>query len=194
MTNYRYPIKPGEYQKDWSGHRFGNLLCIEFSHKRKGRRYFKVRCDCGIEKTSQLDGLQDGRIKSCGPACPAKPRKSVKDQAIKSIHLTYKRHALAKNRVYELTEIDIEKLVTSACHYCGGTDSNSYRSTTMGSPGIFNYNGIDRVDSSLGYTLNNVVACCQHCNFMKQEMSLTEWFSRMEKVLNHVRKAWNVDA
>lgn len=37
------------------------------------------------------------------------------------------------------------------------------------------HNGIDRVDSSKGYTLDNCVPCCSKCNYAKHEMSVEEF-------------------
>ena len=49
-------------------------------------------------------------------------------------------------------------------------------------PHMFVYNGIDRVDNSKGYTLNNILVCCYDCNTKKgaitKEMiyKLYNWF------------------
>ena len=44
------------------------------------------------------------------------------------------------------------------------------------------YNGIDRVDNSKGYTMDNVVSCCRICNVAKQKMTLQEYKDWVEKV------------
>ena len=37
------------------------------------------------------------------------------------------------------------------------------------------YNGVDRVDNSLGYIKENCVACCKICNNAKSTLSISEW-------------------
>ena len=39
------------------------------------------------------------------------------------------------------------------------------------------YGGIDRVDSNIGYTPENVKSCCKNCNFMKKNYPLDLLFS-----------------
>lgn len=46
------------------------------------------------------------------------------------------------------------RLVALACTYCGGVLNPS---------GV----GLDRVDSTLGYTASNVLPCCRDCNALK---------------------------
>lgn len=43
-------------------------------------------------------------------------------------------------------------------------------------------NGIDRVDSSIGYTIQNSVPCCKICNYAKHNLTLEEftlWLDRL---------------
>ena len=49
-------------------------------------------------------------------------------------------------------------------------------------------NGIDRVDSSKGYTLDNCVPCCSICNTMKLNYTLQEFSDHITKVYNHFVK------
>ena len=43
--------------------------------------------------------------------------------------------------------------------------------------------GIDRKDSSLGYTEKNCVPCCKKCNWMKRDLSITDWLGQMKKIM-----------
>jgi hypothetical protein len=45
-------------------------------------------------------------------------------------------------------------------------------------------NGIDRIDSKLGYVEGNVVSCCKICNSAKGDLTLAEfenWINKMIK-------------
>jgi hypothetical protein len=45
------------------------------------------------------------------------------------------------------------------------------------------YNGIDRVDSKFGYTIENSVTCCALCNYTKNDTPYPEWIAHMEKII-----------
>lgn len=50
--------------------------------------------------------------------------------------------------------------------------------------GDYVYNGIDRVDNTKGYTIDNVVPCCGICNMAKGKLNQQEfqnWIKRVYK-------------
>jgi hypothetical protein len=48
--------------------------------------------------------------------------------------------------------------------------------------GYYLYNGIDRVDNTLGYSKENCVSCCKICNYMKQVLTLEEFYSHIRRI------------
>lgn len=52
--------------RDFIGKRFGNLTIIEFGGWRNSERFWKCRCDCGLELIIQGENMERGKIKSCG--------------------------------------------------------------------------------------------------------------------------------
>lgn len=46
-------------------------------------------------------------------------------------------------------------------------------------------NGIDRVDSKIGYYIDNCVTCCTMCNYMKQAHSKESFLEQVKKIYNH---------
>lgn len=48
--------------------------------------------------------------------------------------------------------------------------------------------GIDRVDSSLEYSIDNVKSCCKACNYMKRSYSYTFWINHMRKIISHTSR------
>ncbi len=71
-----------------------------------------------------------------------------------------------KDREYSLPEERAISLLLEGCVYCGDKGG-----------------GLDRVDSSKGYTVENTVSCCTTCNTMKMDMPLDNWLSHMGKIL-----------
>lgn len=75
----------------------------------------------------------------------------------------------SKNRglEFDLPLQTFHALIESPCHYCGDEGG-----------------GIDRIDSSKGYTPNNTVSCCWVCNAMKNNHTTEVWLSHMQKIIN----------
>jgi hypothetical protein len=86
----------------------------------------------------------------------------------------------AKNRdlVWEISDDYALALAFSNCEYCGSEPSNNMR-------GQMKYNGIDRIDSKIGYTYDNVVTCCKTCNMAKRTMSVDDFMEWVRRVYNH---------
>jgi hypothetical protein len=193
LTKAGVPSRRGQPQKcaDASGKKYGTLLVLKDLHSKNkhGKSLWAVQCDCGVEKATPLEWLRDGRVVSCSPACPAKPnRKSVQEQCIGGVLASYRNHANKAGRKWELTRDEVSSLLFSDCHWCGDGLSNLFESNTKGSPGACKYNGIDRVDSSKGYTVDNVVSCCWTCNYMKQDLVVKDWVDQMKKII--AKEAW----
>jgi len=47
------------------------------------------------------------------------------------------------------------------------------------------YNGIDRLDSSKGHVIDNVVPCCKWCNYAKRERSYKDFLDWVVVIYNH---------
>jgi len=43
-------------------------------------------------------------------------------------------------------------------------------------------NGVDRINSNIGYEINNVVSCCSKCNYAKHMMNKKEFLNWVEKI------------
>ena len=50
----------------------------------------------------------------------------------------------------------------------------------------YKHNGIDRVDPSKGYTIDNCVSCCSKCNYAKHDMTISEYNEWLTKAYNHM--------
>src|SRR5690606_27568041 len=74
-----------------------------------------------------------------------------------------------------------KKIVIQKCFYCGDIPRVPKRSIqpTKRYPPV---NGIDRVNSNLGYTLENIVPCCKRCNWMKLNISLTDFLRHVGRI------------
>jgi hypothetical protein len=84
---------------------------------------------------------------------------------------------------------EILSLVKSKCHYCGSKNSNHFKYKQPNFEYNFYYNGIDRIDSSIGYIQGNVVSCCKTCNIAKMDMNYNDFINHIKKIYNNLRNA-----
>jgi hypothetical protein len=48
--------------------------------------------------------------------------------------------------------------------------------------GDYTYNGVDRIDNSIGYTKENCVPCCTICNWAKSNRGVDEFKDYIEGI------------
>lgn len=169
--------------------RFGNLIAIK--PLRTGGRHRGIvwlwKCDCGKEIERVTSDIKRGHQRSCG--CMKKEilsslRKKLPGQsAFNILFASYKQKADERNLVFELLEKEFITLTKQNCYYCGISPSQLF--IRPGMNGGYSYNGIDRVDNTKGYTLDNCVSCCKKCNRAKMIMSKKEFFEWIEQVYNY---------
>ncbi len=175
-----------------AGQKFGRLAAIKFSHVDKwGDACWLCKCDCGNETTVTGSNLKRGRIKSCG--CLQKElckklidrRRLPKGVAARNAAIGYhKISAKKRNLEQALTDDQIITLHKENCHYCGAPPSNIYSCPTYN--GSYTYNGIDRIDNNIGYTINNVVPCCADCNYFKKTRPYDEFLDLIKRIQVHL--------
>lgn len=69
------------------------------------------------------------------------------------------------------------------CHYCQAPPSNKLK---FENKVIGRYQGIDRVDNSLGYLTTNIVPCCKHCNSFKSDRTYDDFIRHVRKLYKQV--------
>jgi hypothetical protein len=93
----------------------------------------------------------------------------------------YKRRHESHFSAVMISEADFKTISNSECYYCG-------------QPGP---NGIDRKDNGIGYVSSNCVPCCKHCNYVKGNLSVSDyetWKNRfVRKQMQQISKTSNLD-
>lgn len=69
-----------------------------------------------------------------------------------------------------LTLNDYRKLSLLSCFYCDAPTNG----------------GLDRADNNLGYSLNNVVPCCELCNHMKWKLTQSNFLTHIARMHRHL--------
>ena len=175
------------YKEALIGQIFGRLTAIRVEKTDTQKRgYWLCRCSCGKEKIVRRDGLLDGRVKSCGCLNRDVIRKiagPLVDTALPRVLNKYKYGAAKRNIKFNLSLENIKFIVFKNCYYCGSPPENIITRPRINDTML--YNGIDRVDNTKGYTLENCVPCCWKCNQAKHIMSNEEFLSWIKKVYEH---------
>lgn len=182
------PHSSGRPHMVFPGDKFGRLTVIEFDRTdgNRHRRYYKVQCECGNVRTVLGTGLRSGNTRSCG--CLSRDvqkskRISTNHSEVTSIFLGYKKGAKSRGISFGLSREDVIGLISQPCHYCGSPPSNVKKTKNTIVPLV--YSGIDRVDSSQGYRIGNVVPCCAMCNMAKKDFTEKEFLAWVKRVYDH---------
>lgn len=95
------------------------------------------------------------------------------------------RNAASRNHSFDLTFEEFDDLIQQNCVYCGAapqTNEQIIKERGNSREPLFYYNGIDRIDSSIGYCLSNCVPCCSKCNYMKRAYGREEFLSHIKTI------------
>lgn len=150
----------------------------------KNSKYLAL-CSCGAETVIIPKRIHE-RIgcRNCAKG-RSKPHKQLpNNEALFNIVVTqYKRSAKKRKIAYQLTDKQVIDLVIQDCHWCGNPPSRKTYLPKYPNRFILT-NGIDRVNNTLGYTINNCVPCCKQCNIAKRTLTREEFLSWINRVHN----------
>lgn len=85
----------------------------------------------------------------------------------------YTKRAIENEWSFELSENNFFEIIKNSCYLCGKENTNIHN------------NGIDRINNSLHYTLNNCLACCAVCNYIKNNYELSQLLKKMSEICKH---------
>jgi hypothetical protein len=180
---------------DLTGRRFERLVVLGragVSHT--GKRQWLCQCDCGKQHVTNTGALNANATRSCGclhdelatqrvRMFAPKP-KPTGMSALKHVYNQTRNNAQkVRGLEFMLTFGQFLDLVRCDCAYCGGPPSNTAR--YKGCNGVPRYTGIDRVDNTRGYHLDNCIPCCETCNKAKRTLSLREFAQWVTRLARH---------
>lgn len=185
--------------RDILGQRFGRLLVtayagreiVQLQPKIKYKAVWHVLCDCGNKRIMRSADLGKSTV-SCG--CYSreqtitfniKTKTKIAYDTFSVVWQSYRRGAAIRDLSFELTKDQFYDLTQQNCDYCGKPPLQCRKARVKGKLSSFIFNGIDRVDSSVGYIPDNCVPCCKVCNLMKMALGLEEFKAHIVKVYHH---------
>ena len=188
-------------KKNLVGQTFGRLTVISekiIGEPKDTRAHWNCQCKCGNTIVVSTNHLTSGNTKSCG--C-LKSDTTRENQKLSLPMVTkYEPHIATARRVWKSYGYQDKKCILifdewlllsqQHCFYCGIAPSNEYNyfikkkdaSQEAKNNGNFFYNGLDRIDSSLPHTIDNVVSSCSICNRAKNERTTEKFYQYISQL------------
>lgn len=193
--------------QDFIGKKFGKVEIISFSHSEKrdksNREYYfyNYKCDCGSIGVTGKHTILSAKSYSCkqcrGINLGIRNKvTSVKyDDPIEAkcaiVYSNYKSRAKLKGWEILLNFEQFKDFVTKNCHYCGIEPIMCRSDRAKSRKGISRiyFNGIDRLDSLKGYTVENSVSCCEDCNLAKRNLSKEQFLELIKRIYEYQKRS-----
>ena len=175
------------------GRRFGRLLVEKFLGSKKygtagyTKSHYSCKCDCGASITAEANNLKSGNTSSCG--CVRTENRSGDRSNLFTggkMLAQYRREvrvAGLRKLEFTLTQEQVVAFFKQSCYYCSAAPRPDTRGIVR--------SGMDRVDNSIGYTLENIVSCCSDCNIAKHDQSKPEFLNQVKRIYEKHFKSGN---
>ena len=168
---------------------YGAWRVVELSHSIRctsgTRRVWKTVCtNCGMVRLKTTDKL--GRLLTC-KSCRMMPKGEA---GLNELFLRYKIGSSRNGRNFSITIGQFRAITSRDCHYCGRKPAsvcicNKYNPARKTDWGGYIYNGIDRKNNTVGYTILNCISCCYICNRAKSSMAYDEFIAYVSALSEH---------
>jgi hypothetical protein len=174
-----------------TGKKFGRLTVLEKAPNKICKKsifsMWKCLCDCGKICVVYGSTINKGKVNSCGCLKIEKARRNPGEAGFNDLYNEYRKRATKYNRDFVLTKADFFLYTQMDCFYCGVKPSNIHishhdRSEKSIKHESYTYNGLDRVDSDGGYTIDNITTSCKTCNWAKNNMSQEDFLNWIKNI------------
>ena len=145
------------------------------NNKKELLRKQKIYADKNREKISAKNKAYRENL---SPELKERRKKQEKDYYKKNKHKwktpkalfnQYKGGAKRRNFEFNISFSEFSSFWQKPCIYCGNK---------------INTIGLDRIDNTVGYKMNNIKSCCTQCNTAKRALPAKEWISWIGKLKN----------
>lgn len=168
----KYPVK------DLKNKQFGRLTVIEYDGQdRHHKAKWKCICKCGKIRSVNAASLLRNLTTSCGCRNTEVKRHNGYKDISAQFFRRIKSEAKQRNINFELTMADIWYQYEKQNYKCFYSGLNLKFDTNCCNRPADQTGSIDRIDSSIGYTKNNIVICHKVINRMKYFLTIKEFIA-----------------
>lgn len=157
---------------DLTNEKFGLLTAIEIDTNKSDRIFWICKCDCGKLKSVASKHLRGGYITSCGCAKLSIGNTSRTWKGYGEVSGKYftntKKGAISRSLEFSITIEDMWNTFLKQNGKCALSGEPIYFGSRYGDEQTAS---IDRIDSKLGYTIDNIQWVHKNVNLMKQNLS-----------------------
>jgi hypothetical protein len=100
--------------------------------------------------------------------------------AFKNYNPLYESYILRSHKrgfIFDINEELFDNTTNAPCYMCGKLSTKEHQ------------NGLDRIDSSIGYIENNIYSCCGNCNYMKNNYNYKLFMDKCVMIYNKINKS-----
>lgn len=120
---------------------------------------------------------------------------SIEESSYRCRATTMKAQAKKRGLPWSLSIEEVIHIIKDKCFYCGVEPESSFNAYKNRRLPKWRYtkelleqswiktNGIDRINSAKGYSLDNVVPCCKICNQAKNDMTSEQFEKWMDRIV-----------
>lgn len=199
--------------KNLIGNQINDLLVVDgpISKKEKdGSLYWTCLCKCGTKLDIRNSRLLSNSAKSCQKCASIKTIQKFNSEkripynklpfgeaSFNSLYHRYTYNAKLNKNDFLLTKEQFKFITSNKCNYCDNLPNKQFPSNEtihklneLGKRinGCYIYNGIDRLDNTKGYTIENSVSCCEDCNYIKSDWNIDDLKIHLEKMLKKLNQ------
>lgn len=185
-----------------TGKAFGKLTVVDKVFVKNETAYWSCKCSCGNVVNVCGSNLRRKNRPTLSCGCNQKIAASKMHLSVNNVKFTIEklwfviiknqivRSARSRNIAFDLSDETIKKFCSSNCYYCGSTPFNKLKVKRREMPFVI-YQGLDRIDSSIGYFEDNVRPCCKNCNKAKSSLSHKNFIDLIKRIYIHMSEKHN---
>lgn len=150
-----------------------------YKGKMRNQTFWEFTCECtpDVHVWKQASSIKTGAVISCGNGCWRFKTHAVQH----AVYAGYRTDARRRDLPFDISFADAVAFFDLNCTYCDSPPSNTRRVKSY----VITFNGIDRIDTTKGYSKDNCVPCCKRCNYAKHVMSTPVFLEHVEKIYKH---------
>lgn len=169
-----------------NGYLFYNVVC-PYCENLFSATIYQIKPKSGRKQGKDHCGCQSRLRRATRIGVPPSNKLDDLTRTVNAVIQSYKAGAKTRGLLFELSFDFVAEIIFKCCYYCGQTP-NHKRPIGQGewTRLSIDTNGIDRIDSSLGYVESNVVPCCTDCNYFKVDRDYSEFLIKIKKIYENL--------